>query len=1587
VDKHFLIQRKILISMFFVATTLLGYISYRQLDMEIFPNAELPMLYVQVSSRIDVTPEYMEQEAIIPVESLVAGLEQIEEIESTAGRRTGSVLISYEQRTDLKYAYLKLDEQVSALRATLPEEFTIQVVKIDLESTTNTLMRLQALGTGGVDRLRNYVDQHITPELENIEGVAAVNVFGGKQKSVDIILDRQACDAYDITPGRIRSILAANMNLRQYGGKVEEEGMRWFVYLNAEYSEISQIEELVVGRGRNPVQLKDVAEVYYGEKEEESISRVNGKEAVSMTLVNDAQANIIDLSHAVRERIADLNREGMPFDVEVVVQEDVAEEMEENINQIISLALTGALLAVFVLWVFLRRVRLVVLVALAMPLSVFTAFNFFYAFEVTLNSLTLIGIALAVGMLLDTSVVVLENIYRLRSVGYKPGEAVIRGTGEVWRSVVAATLTTIAVFIPFIYSSNFLVQLLGRHVGVSIISTLFVSLAVSLLIIPMAVHALSGRSERHRQEVYRKVSLDDRLVRFYLSLLKTALRYPAPTIVGVLLLFFITILSTLSVSVNQLEELEADQFTFFVTMPTGTTLEATDNLVAGMEEVLTGIAERERILSTIEEEEATVTVILKEDYRKSGKRSFGEIRDAAYEMVKDAPASDISLTAASGSGGARAGRAGGGGGQGAAGNEGFQRLLGIGEDEEYIVLKGQDFDLMVEVAEDLQSYLEELENIQSVRTSVRENQPEVHLDFNTLFMNRYSITRGEVMGELGSFQNEISTGIDFSQDNEDYEIMIKYADDVAEEQEEKNMEDLRTLDVPDGEDENHYELQTFSDVYYATGLRDISRINQEKQVEVRYSYDGDVYSSKELLEYARSEIEEVIANANIPAGVAVELVQEESGLEEFKWLFAIAILLVYMILASIFESFSTPLVLLFSIPLAAIGSFFLLTVTGESLFNANTIMGFLILLGVVVNNGIILLDFIKVLRKRGYRKTRALLEGGLSRVRPILITAVTTCAAMLPLALGNAQYVEAIGPPFAITVIGGLSLSTLLTLVYIPMLYNGLEVSLQWLGGLNWKVKAAMLLLVAGGMVLVVLFIETFIWKLAAGLVVLVGIPVTYWFVTSSLRKARATIIDPDDPILIRVSNLVKIYGRDSKTARDFRIGRQMAAKASSMDTAIRPRLEALIWQLPLLGFLVFFTWFYLVSGFWQLLSSVLVWYFVLRITAGFGKVLTGGWIKWLVAAIRFAVPVAVLVPWQMRWDNLSLTLVAGGVWYLALAMGAASARIRQPGFHLSGTRKSIRWFFWFVKILPWLGQRMEKFKALKGVSLEIGTGMFGLLGPNGAGKSTMIRIICGILEQSHGKIWINGIDTGEKREELQGLIGYLPQEFGMYENMSARAYLDYQAILKGIADPGERASRIREVLEAVHMWDHRGKKIGSYSGGMKQRIGIAQVLLHLPRILVVDEPTAGLDPRERIRFRNLLVELSANRVVIFSTHIIEDISSSCNTMAVIDRGEVLFNGTPAEMTEIARGRVWKTILPAERFEEATRELQVVHHMRDGDRIRFRCISEEKPFTDSMEEHPLLEDAYLWLLRSKNGERTEVERNDDREQNTTPRAG
>lgn len=335
-------------------------------------------------------------------------------------------------------------------------------------------------------------------------------------------------------------------------------------------------------------------------------------------------------------------------------------------------------------------------------------------------------------------------------------------------------------------------------------------------------------------------------------------------------------------------------------------------------------------------------------------------------------------------------------------------------------------------------------------------------------------------------------------------------------------------------------------------------------------------------------------------------------------------------------------------------------------------------------------------------------------------------------------------------------------------------------------------------------------------------------------------------------------------------------------------------------------------------------------------------------------------------WQAVVTPLLIGLVWYFALIVYTTSNRLARNLVNInrlkgrfSGLRKR---FYRLIQIVPVIGKKKQPFQALGGISLQIEKGMFGLLGPNGAGKSTLMRIVCGILDQSYGVIRINDINLADKREELQGLIGYLPQDFGTYENLTSDEFLNYQAILKGLTDQAERKSRIEYVLSAVHMTEHRTEKIGSFSGGMKQRIGIAQTLLHLPRILVVDEPTAGLDPRERIRFRNLLVELSRERVVLFSTHIIEDVASSCDKVAVLNRGKLKYLGAPVRMAENARGHVWQCTLDEKRFAAIQAKHKIVHHIKVNDEVRVRVLSLGQPFKEATPAEPTLEDAYLWLL-------------------------
>ena len=1562
----FIIKRPVLVFMVLTGFCLMGIVSYTRLPVELFPSTELPTLIVQVQSSNDADPTYVEKLGIIPMESAIAGLDNIERIESYIGRQNATILVYYTQNSNQKYAYLKLQERVATHAENMGEGFSATVQKVNTQQLSNQFMVYQARGEGSLDQIRQVVDEKIVPELENIDGIANVEVYGGQQRSIEIILDEVELSSYDLTIAQVSSRISQGSSNPQYLGQATEGRKKIFVNLVTDYTSLSDIGEIVI-KEQGPLLLKHIATIVDGGAEVESIARINGMESVSVSLIRSQEANLLSLSRKTRQIIDDLNQQVSQDGISLVIQSDEAETIEKNMDTIMLLALVGGLLAIAILWIFLKNLPLVMIVAITIPISVLISMNLFYALDITINTLTLVGIAIAIGMLLDNSIVVLENIHRQVAQGKDAQQAVIAGTREVWRAVFAATLTTVCVFIPFIFSSNYLVKTLGRQIGVAIISTLLVSLAVAFLLIPAFTYRFLSKRRNLQSSSFNVISQKNRLMQIYTLFLKSCLRFPARTIVIGAVVFFISVVFCLMASINVPQEIELDNFNLYAIMPSGTTLESADEQVLEMDERLKNMAEIEERRANIQEDNIVLNFKLAEDYEDIAGRDINGIKEDIFDELSDAyPRIDFSYEEPTGNVRFIGGGGGGGGGQN------FTRLLGIGASQEKVVIQGQDLDMLRAIADDIQYNIDELETVRSSSQSVSNQSPSIDLFLDKPAMSHFNVSLQSIRNELNNFRKETSSGANLKQGTEEINIILK-----NKEEEDKISEDLRQLQVPSSSGGTVPLLQ-LAQMVFSTGYSRINRVNQEKQVEVTYRFESEIEDSKQLLEDARASIEQIVADITPPPGVLIEVVHDESDLSEFYFLIFVGILLIYMVLASTFESLITPLAMMFTLPLATIGAFWGLILTGNSIFNANVLVGFLILLGVVVNNGIILIDYSRLLRRRKFRPIRALVTAGQVRVRPILITTLTTILAMLPIALGKAEYISQIGAPFAITVIGGLSAATIFTLLLVPTVSFGIENTLLWWRRLNWKIKVIQLVVFSTGVMLLYQNVDSFLWQVAYTAALLAVIPAFTYFVQISLKRSRATVIPKNQPIKITIRNVNKFYDNYSRFIREWRQGKRQQERLEK-----EGRLQkaggsgSLVWQLPLYLFLFYFSYYYLPWGFWALIFSVAFYIYTLILTRPFllperdstssrrGKRLRALLFK----VIFWGLPLANLIWYRSQWGRLEAVILIAGVWYLAITVYSTSQKLYREKIdinRISGRLKRIRKaFFRFVKIIPVIGKQRVPFRALNQVSLEIESGMFGLIGPNGAGKTTLMRIICGILQPSQGKVMFNDIDLQSKREEFQSLIGYLPQEFGTYENMTAYQFLDYQALLKGLWDSDRRRKVVEQAISSVHLNENRDVKIKAFSGGMKQRIGISQTLLHLPRILVVDEPTAGLDPRERIRFRNMLSELARERVVIFSTHIIEDISSSCNRVAVLDDGEVKFIGTPLDMIEFTKGFVWQARINEKIFEDIRPKTWIVHHMHDGELIRVRILAREKPLKDAIPVTPTLEDSYMWLISQK----------------------
>lgn len=1541
--------------MLFIGITAMGYFSYSRLPVALYPDAEFPVMGVIVNTSSEYDPVYIRNYAAIPVEGTFSRLKGVEEINTRISSRGADFVVKFEKNVNLKMTYIELEENIKKLSASLPSEFRIQVVKSPSGLANSNFMSLSIIGDEEVNYIRNITEKEFLPSLRNIDGVSEVRISGGQQKTMEIRMNSAKSDALNLKPGDITALIQKNSVAGSFVGNIYECGKRISVKLRSEYTKAEDIGEIIVAPG--PVFLKDIADISFGYKEEDSYFRKNGKETVSLILSKSPSANLIALSEKVKKELKSMEKDMTSKGVSCIIEADAAEEITESIDSIIRLCITGGFLAILILYFFLREIKTVSIIAFAIPISVLSAFYFFFLAGISINTLTLTGIALAVGMLLDNSVVVMENIFRLRSRGADRETAAAEGVKEVYRSVFTGTLTTVTVFVPFLFTDNFIVRIIGKNVGVSVVSTLALSLAVALMLIPMAIYQLMPEKVE-----FRKSNSENTYFNRYICILKAFMRRPTTVVAASVLIFILSFFMCFSLNRDRMKQADTEEFSLYITFAKGNVLKKSDETVRKYENLLKEIPEIESINATIYAEDAIINVKLKKEFEKIGRRDINAVKATALEKSRGLPIADIGTDPLSTSVNFR-----GGSGRGSSneGNSALARSMGMGNMKEEIVIKGQNFEKMRNLAEKFKIQLEDMDNISSANISVSGGEPELRLFPDAYMMGMNDIRSTHIVSALRDLNAENRIAVKYRKGNEDYDIEIKTDEYTVpgEEKstEERNLNDLKNLKVKNAS-QALIPLTDISKFNLTYGKGEINRMNRNEEIKITYSFIPDIAESQSLLDAAREEVEDMIAQSGSSPDIGVSIVHDSEESRNFNFLILLSALIIYMILASVFESFTAPIVLMFTIPLAGIGSFIALLLTGNTLTNSNVLVGFVILIGIVVNNSIILLDYTSVLRKRGYGRNRALLTAGSVRVRPILITATTTIVGMLPLAMGKGNFISALGSPFAITVIGGLASSTMLTLIVIPTLYSGFENSLKRIKAQNTKTKILQFFLCCCIIVPSWIFIHSSLWAAALSLSTVIFVPAACLAVERSLRHSRADIIPADKEIRIEIRNLVKIYGNPSKFVREWKAANK---KTYAGDSILQPLLRII----PINVFLIYFSYFYQTSAFWATTTAAVSYVFTRKIleltvkkAASRKYIHSTKILKILYDTVVYTLPLFTVLWAAKKFDTPGLSVFLGAIWYSLVLTDSISRKIEKEGdAELKGVRKHL---YALARKIPFIAGSPRPFKALRSVSLDMETGMFGLLGPNGAGKTTLMRIICGILEQSYGSIFINGIDTRKKREELQGLIGYLPQEFGMYEMLKVEDFLDYQAIVKGIKAPDTRKKRIEYVLKAVHMHERRKDRIADLSGGMKQRIGIALTLLHLPRILVVDEPTAGLDPRERIRFRNLLVELSKNRIVIFSTHIIEDIASSCNKVAVIDKGRVKYNGTPSDMVKIAEGVSWVFDIPAGEFDKLSKELLIVHHIRDGENVRVRCLSETPPVPYARKATPLLEDAYLWLIRN-----------------------
>lgn len=981
----------------------LGAVSLTRSPLELMPKINPPIAVVSTAFP-GASPQEVATMITQPLEASLATTSGLTAISSTSAEGSSSIQLQFNWGTDMTEVRIDIQERLDRMR--LPEGAQKPSI---LRFNPNMLPVIELTATSGeaLSELRLVLEEDVKPRLERIDGVAAVHITGAPSSEIQVVLSQEKLKAAGLTQAQIAQVLQAS-NLTFPAGNVELNDKSMSLRIIGKTADIDALKRLVIsvapGMPPKPVYLGDVAEVKLTELPRSVINRTNGKLSLRMTVQKEGEANTVTVANAVRAEL-DKIREANPS-LELVTVMDSGEMITKAISNVNMSLVGGGLMAVLVLLFFLRNIRPTLIIGVAIPFSVIVTFVLVYMNKLTINIMTLGGLALGVGMLVDNAIVVIENIYRrMNELDEDPFTASERGAGEVAGAITASTLTTVAVFLPVIFVGGLTGELF-RELALTVTFSLVASLAVALTVIPM----MAARMLK-RQATPAAAQVTAAKGNPYLRLLRWSLKHRAVTLVTAVAMLAGSFVLVPRIGTEFMPTMDEGTFTVNMTMPFGTPLSQTsakvDELAAIVQQhvdakvITTGAgaggnamggssrgAEGGRIKVTLADRTIPTADVM-----------------ASLRPVLDAARGEAKLTYTV--------------------DSGTLSIGGSGARAVQVSVNGPDSVRVQQIVDELSARMSQIPGIVGVTNSMEAAKPELQVVVDQEKAMRMGLAPAQVANTVAdAVRGRVATRLESGGRSIDVRVLFQL-------EERNSLEKLQALPLrtPTGQT---VPLFAVAEVKEALGPVSISRTNQKSTVQVSGTLEGRDLGS------TTADVRAAIAEMNVGGGYEVriggnsQLMSE--GFGDLAMALLLAILLIYMIMAAQFESLLYPFTIMFSMPLAIIGVVVGLFVTGYAL-GITAMIGVIILAGIVVNNGIVLVDFINRRRMEGAELNEAIVEAGRTRLRPILMTAITTMLGLLPLALGLGDGTE-MQAPMAVAVIGGLTSATLLTLVVVPVVYH-----------------------------------------------------------------------------------------------------------------------------------------------------------------------------------------------------------------------------------------------------------------------------------------------------------------------------------------------------------------------------------------------------------------------------------------------------------------------------------------------------------------------------------------------------------------------